>query len=74
MKISLKGQAFVPVPPFTSKYCQDTIVNEKLAKRSSFLRPFHILLVNSERIIVNANLAKTVMPFLPSSPFTNNYY
>ena len=50
------------------------MVNEKLAKRSSILRPFHNLLVNSERILVNANLAKTGMPFLPYSPFTNNYY
>ena len=66
-----KVKPFVPVPLFTSKYCQDTIVNEKLAKRSTFLHPFHHLLVNSERILVNANLAKTVMPFLPASPFTS---
>ena len=74
LKSRWKVKPFVPVPLFTSKYCQDTLVNEKIAKRSSFLRTFHNLLVNSERILVNANLAKTVMPFLPASPFTSNYY
>ena len=36
------------------------IRTENLAKRSSLLRPFHHLLVNSEKIQVNENLATKV--------------